>query len=141
MPAPEHLHAVVRGWVQKAENDLVNAAHTLKLGPTAPTDTICFHAQQCVEKYLKAMLVLSGRDFPRTHDIEDLVRRLPRGIDPGLSANEQERLTMYATITRYPGGDDPVPIAAARKGVAIARRVRKAVRKHLPRPILRAPRG
>jgi len=24
------------------------------------TDTICLHAQQCVEKYLKAMLVLRG---------------------------------------------------------------------------------
>ena len=45
---------VVRQWVQKAENDLKNAAHTLKLGVDGPTDTVCFHAQQCVEKYVKA---------------------------------------------------------------------------------------
>ncbi len=40
---------VVREWVQKAENDLKNAANTLKMGEDCPTDTVCFHAQQCVE--------------------------------------------------------------------------------------------
>jgi len=32
-------------------------------------DTVRFHAQQRVEKYLKALLVVSGRDFPKTHDM------------------------------------------------------------------------
>jgi HEPN domain-containing protein len=56
------LH-VVQQWVQKAENDLTNAAHTLTLGKRAPTDTVCFHAQLCVEKYLKALLVAQEIDF------------------------------------------------------------------------------
>ena len=64
---------VVREWVQKAENDLKNAVNTLKMGEDCPTDTVCFHAQQCVEKYLKAFLVSRDIDFPRTHDIGDLV--------------------------------------------------------------------
>ena len=46
MPAPSALVAVLREWLQKAENDLVTAAHTLKLGKDCPTDTVCFHAQQ-----------------------------------------------------------------------------------------------
>ena len=29
----------------------------------------CFHAQQCVEKYMKAMLAVSGLPIPRTHDL------------------------------------------------------------------------
>ena len=58
MPEREKVVAVVREWVAKAENDLKNATHSLKLGEDCPTDTVCFHAQQCVEKYLKAMLVL-----------------------------------------------------------------------------------
>jgi HEPN domain-containing protein len=56
--------AVAREWFIKAENDLKNAAHTLKLGRKCPTDTVGFHAQQCVVKYLKAFLVChKGRVF------------------------------------------------------------------------------
>ena len=65
----DELLSVVRQWVQKAENDLKNAAYTLRMGKDCPTDTVCFHAQQCAEKYLKALLVLQGLDFPRTHDM------------------------------------------------------------------------
>ncbi len=68
---------VVREWIEKADNDLKTAAHTIKLGADCPTDTVCFHAQQCVEKYLKALLVLRRCDFPRTHDLERLRDLLP----------------------------------------------------------------
>jgi len=37
---------VVRAWFKKAENDLINAENTIKM-EAPPTDTICFHAQQC----------------------------------------------------------------------------------------------
>ena len=47
---------VAAEWVLKAENDLKAAAQVLKLGAECPTDTVCFHAQQCAEKYLKACL-------------------------------------------------------------------------------------
>lgn len=59
---------VIHQWVQKADNDLKNATHTLKLGETCPTDTVCFHAQQCAEKYLKALLVFEGKDISKTHN-------------------------------------------------------------------------
>jgi len=48
MPEREKVFTVVGEWVGKAENDLKNAAHTLKLGADCPTDTVCFHAQQVV---------------------------------------------------------------------------------------------
>jgi len=44
MPDHNEQVAVVREWVGKAENDLKNATHTLKLGKECPTDTVCFHA-------------------------------------------------------------------------------------------------
>jgi len=50
MQKNEQVIKVVREWIEKTENDLKNAAHTLKMGKDCPTDTICFHAQQCVEK-------------------------------------------------------------------------------------------
>ena len=38
-------------------------AYTLRMGKDCPTDTVCFHAQQCAEKYLKALLVLRELEF------------------------------------------------------------------------------
>ena len=128
---------VVRQWVQKAENDLKNAAHTLKLGAAGPTDTVCFHAQQCVEKYLKALLVLHGIEFARVHHIGDLISRLPARLRPDLTPEEQERLTDYAVSTRYPGDYERIPLNEARNAVQIARRARKQIRHHLPATSLR----
>jgi HEPN domain-containing protein len=137
MTLDERAVAVAREWVQTAENDLRTAAHTLKLGRTCPTDTVCFHAQQCVEKYLKALLTLTGTDVPKTHSIDELLGRLPRGGRPKLSDDQQDRLTEYATVMRYPGDYDPIPLAEARRAVRLARGVRKDVRSRLPTAALR----
>jgi len=123
---------VIRQWVEKAENDLKNAAHTLKLGSECPTDTVCFHAQQCVEKYLKALLVFEHKDVSKTHHISELMRLLPATLRPDLSPQDQELLTDYAVSTRYPGDYELIPLAEARRAVRIARRVRKQVRALLP---------
>lgn len=65
MPASEAVLTVVREWIVKAEHDLTAAVQILKLGKAAPTEAVCFHAQQCVEKYLKAVLVyLSEHPVP-----------------------------------------------------------------------------
>lgn len=70
MPECEKIQSVAREWVQKAENDLKAAAQILKLADDCPTDTVCFHAQQSVEKYVKALPTMSGTDFPKTHDLD-----------------------------------------------------------------------
>jgi hypothetical protein len=38
---PEQID-VVRQWVDKADNDLKNAVHTLTMGVDCPLDTVCF---------------------------------------------------------------------------------------------------
>jgi HEPN domain-containing protein len=137
MPEADDLLNVARQWVQKAENDLKNATYTLQMGEDCPTDTVCFHAQQCVEKYVKALLVCKGTDFPRTHDISQLITLLPGESRLTLTPEEQERLTDYATVTRYPWDYEPIPLSETQRAVRIARRVRSAIRKLLPRQILR----
>ncbi len=137
---PAQLH-VIRQWVLKAEHDLTNAAHTLKLGAAGPTDTVCFHAQQCVEKYLKALLAWHSLDFPKTHNIKMLLALLPRQLQPELTVVEQERLTDFATVTRYPGDYEPITLAEARRAVALARRVRRQIRRWLPKETRPARRG
>ena len=104
MPDPHEVLLVIQQWVQKAENDLQTATYTLQLGEEGPTDTICFHAQQCIEKYLKALLVLHAIEFPRTHNLGVLIARLPQQTRPHLTPEEQERLTDYATTTAKKDG-------------------------------------
>ena len=140
MPTPKAVITVLREWLAKADNDLTTAAHTLTLGEDCPTDTVCFHAQQCVEKYIKALLVFRATAFPKTHDIHVLRALLPPKLRPKLESRVQDRLTQYATVMRYPGAGPDVPLPEARKAVAIARRVRKEVRKRLPRAALRRER-
>ncbi len=132
MPDAETL-AVARQWMQKAENDLTNAAFTLQLGKDCPTDTVCFHAEQCVEKYLKALLVANGLDFPRTHQIAQLLVLIPQNNRPLLSPEEQELFTDYAVSTRYPGDYEHIPLKEAREAVRIAKRVRREARATLTR--------
>lgn len=136
----EALIAEVGRWVEKAENDLRMAVLALKHGGRRlPTDMICFHAQQCVEKYLKALLTWRSLRFPRTHDIMESVARLAERDRPALTIEESETLTRYATVTRYPGDYEPLSLTEARTAVRLARRVRKHIRSRLPKPALRPP--
>ena len=132
-PHTEPVLRLVQQWVTKAEHDLQNAAHTLRLGDSGPLDTVCFHAQQCVEKYLKALLSLHEIDFYRTHDISALLALLPIHLRPELTPEEQARLGDYAVVMRYPGDYEPVSLAEAEQAVKIARRVRTQVRQRLPK--------
>lgn len=136
MPENDKTAIVAREWADKADNDLKTAAHTLKLGNKCPTDTVCFHAQQCVEKYLKAFLVVLKIEFPRTHDIEILISLIPRSIRLSLTVEEQRRLTEYATIMRYPGPYEPILLSEAKQAVKLARLVRQKIRKLLQKHVL-----
>jgi HEPN domain-containing protein len=49
MPSPDQVARVLAEWVEKAEHDLQASTSLLELGDEAPTDVICFHAQQCRE--------------------------------------------------------------------------------------------
>jgi len=133
MSSNDAVVRVTREWVIIAESDLKTAIHTLTLNDECPTDTVCFHAQQCVEKYVKAFLTLQGVVFPKTHDIEELFRLLPRDLQAVLPIEHQRGLTRYATVTRYPGMYDPVTLRQARLAVAMARKVRQGIRRLLPR--------
>ena len=132
MPVPDDkVLTVAREWTTKGNNDLKTAVHTLKLGKDCPTDTVCFHAQQCVEKYLKAFLVALEKPFPKTHDVESLVSLIPKSVHIGLTVEEQRRLTEYATVLRYPGPYEAVLLSEAKQAVKLAQRVQRKIQKLL----------
>lgn len=61
-------------WLRKADHDLLNIQNNLA-AREIPWDTVCFHAQQAAEKFLKAFLVFHGRDLSKTHDLVALLAR------------------------------------------------------------------
>ncbi|MBM3957814.1 MAG: HEPN domain-containing protein, partial [Gemmatimonadetes bacterium] len=61
-----------------------------------------FHAQQAVEKSLKAWLVHLGIDYPKVHNIETLLELLSaqgHTLPPDLA--DASKLTPFATVFRY----------------------------------------
>ena len=119
-------------WVVRAEHDLRTAEHTLTLLEDCPFDTVCFHAQQCAEKYVKALLLSSGVIFPYTHDLSQLLTLLPQRDGMALMGLGVEVLNPYTVQGRYPGPWSPFDRPEAEAAVAIAREVREVVRALLP---------
>ena len=108
---PETLH-LTRQWIEKAEEDLLNAEHTLTLGEDCPLGTVCFHGQQCAEKYLKGLLTLHGADFPKTHDLLDLFNLLPAGAKVNVDLIELSEINATGRPASQPvsgglGGQPP----------------------------------
>lgn len=74
-----------------------------------PTDTPCFHAQQAIEKALKALLTANQVAFPRTHDLLRVLD-LTLALMPDLDIYREQFADMetHAVDMRYPGlGFDP----------------------------------
>lgn len=124
----EQLAARARQWAAHADDDMRVARHTLTLRDECPYRLVAYHAQQCAEKYLKAYLVLRGIDFPYTHNIARLLELCSQQPHWASKLTEAEELTPFAITARYPGDDEPVSEAEARRAVDIAARVRKAIR-------------
>ena len=59
-------------WIRRARSDLA-LARLAQDAPDVVVEDACFHAQQCAEKALKALLIDQRIDFPRTHAIDLLI--------------------------------------------------------------------
>ncbi len=90
-------------WIQKAERDY--AAIALHHQVTTPDfDLICFHAQQCIEKYLKAWIQEENVTNPKSHDLVSLlVLILPTKPSWQIWQKDFEIISPYAVEFRYPG--------------------------------------
>jgi HEPN domain-containing protein len=114
-------------WVERAEEDYAIARFALRRKPPF-TYSACFHAQQCAEKYLKALLVAGGYTFSKVHDLLVLHDECARaGIIVAISDDHLSTLSYFAVRVRYPG-DDPIE-DEARQAVKIAGSVRKFAQK------------
>jgi len=97
------MNDAVREWVAKAEGDF-EAARELAAARQPKHDAICFHAQQCVEKLLKAVLVQVGIAPPHTHDLLKLHKLVGAALPAWKCETKELRfLTRGSVAFRYPG--------------------------------------
>ena len=113
-------------WLEKAEGDLKVARREAQT--TDPVyDAVCFHAQQCAEKYPKAVLEEHNLAFPRIHDLIALLN-LSGGLIPALDPLKPRlaHLSVFGIASRYPGVK--ADRQAAEEAMTTAEEVRAIVR-------------
>lgn len=116
-------------WIEKAEGDYTTV-QLLQQSPISSKDVICFHAQQCIEKYLKAWLQEANIPIPRTHNLEELLS-LIEPIFPAWNSWQPDfsALSEHAVDFRYPGKS--ATAENAEHAAKICNIVREAIRKAL----------
>jgi len=92
-------------WLTYADEDLRTAGLCFE---NEIWNQACFHAQQCVEKVLKAVLIAQGAVYPRSHSLPELLNRLDRArFAPLFVLSDRIRLVdRFYMATRYP---DSIP--------------------------------
>lgn len=110
-----------RGLLEKARHDLVAAEAILATGEAF--DMACFHAQQAVEKALKALLALEDVEYPLRHDLGELVAlTVLRWPQVGEVADAILALGPFAVAVRYDAAVSP-SAGEAETALATARQV------------------
>ncbi|MEA5452106.1 HEPN domain-containing protein [Leptolyngbya sp. CCNP1308] len=113
-----------KAWFAKAETDL-QAAELLLNTANPLRDIVCYHAQQCAEKYLKGYLIACEVPFKFVHELAYLTQ-LCIEQEPEFSKliDVASELQDYATGVRYPDDDlDEPTFEEAQRAVACAKEV------------------
>ena len=120
------MNDVIKEWLAKADGDFRTAQRELAAVEAPNLDAVCFHAQQCIEKLMKALLIARGELPPKTHDLVFLADTLFCG-NPDWQWPEDELrfLSRAAVAFRYPG--ESAEAADAAEAVEIAARLRTAL--------------
>jgi len=109
-------------WMNYSETDLHAAHALLDSGEFFPRQ-ICFLAQQCGEKAIKAILVFEEVNFPKNHDLDRLRDLVPEGWKVKEQFPDLAELTIWAVESRYPGNTPDVVEYEARETLHLAEAV------------------
>ena len=124
------MNPAVAEWISKAEGDFLTAGRELRARKSPNYDAVCFHAQQCAEKYLKAVLQENDKTIPKIHNLIELML-LCEKIDSTFEMLRADLVTMerFSVGVRYPG--EMAEKEDAQSAYAAAGTVRTFVRQKL----------
>ena len=121
-------------WISKAEEDWHVAQMSYHARKHPSYDATVFHAQQCVEKYLKARLEEAGISFGRTHDLL-VLHQLILPLEPGWVVLQPLLIFLnpFAVAYRYPG--ITATKADAKDALRNCREIRRVIRMGFGLPV------
>jgi HEPN domain-containing protein len=133
-PREQVKRRILEEWLHKARTDITVAELLISREETFP-NVVAFHSQQAAEKFIKAFLAWAEIEFPKTHDIAELLV-LVAIANEQLAADlrEAKGLTPYGVDLRYPTDRPDASPEDAREAVRLAKMVRDAVLPLLPNP-------
>lgn len=106
-------------WLEYAKNDLQAATVILSRDDIAPR-TACFLAQQSAEKSLKAVIILKGMQVIKTHDLDNLLEKMPTQDYSLFESLDLTWLTEWSVESRYPGDWPEATREDAKRAIEIA---------------------
>ena len=117
----------LKEWIGKAEGDYFSAMREYRARKHVNHDSACFHAQQCIEKYFKALLEKQGGMIRKIHALPVLLDQCAETY-PFLIAMRPDmvRLSVYAVEFRYPG--ESASVEDAKNAISIMKRARTELR-------------
>jgi len=133
MRQPEQVKRdLTRSWLVKAKEDL-NAANVLLSYNLSVQSAVGFHSQQAAEKFLKALLTWYQIEFPKTHNLGELLDLISK-VNPDLadSLHHITALNPYGIEYRYPADLPEVTPEQARSALDLAETVQQAIQNVLP---------
>lgn len=114
-------------WISKGDHDLGTAKITYLHIPEY-LDTVTFHCQQAVEKYLKAYLIFNSIGFKFSHDLIYLLELITQNDSDFESYFDTiSELQGYAVEIRYPNETIYLSNEKVEKAMIIAKDVRDFV--------------
>ena len=126
------MNPLTQERIEKAEEDY-NMAQLARESSRTFHNSICFYAQQCIEKYLKAWLQEANLLVPRTHNLEELLTLILPTLPVWSHWQPDFKIiTDYAVDSRYPG--DSATADNAEHAMHICEAVRQTVRTSLKLP-------
>jgi HEPN domain-containing protein len=108
------------GKLLRVAKDDLYVAEILITAPKCRPETVLYHAQQSVEKAIKAVTIHFGQSVVLTHDLDLLISELPGDLTIALPSEVGE-LTQYATIRRYLDGDELIEIKDLQAAIDVGR--------------------
>jgi len=111
-----------RAWMTRAYSNLRLAENGRS--QDVMLEDLCFNTQQAAEKALKAVCLLKGLEFPKTHSIVRLLDIIESGgVTIPEAVKAADILTQYAVQTRYPGPVEEITQEEYEEALSLAAKV------------------
>jgi len=127
----QNEEGLIRKWIEKADHDLGTAKLTIAHIPEYK-DTICFHCQQAIEKYLKGYLIFLDIEFKYLHDLIYLLDLIKQKDEfPKEYYDMASEVEDFSIEVRYPGNSTKLERIELEDAIKYAEKFREHVLKKM----------